>query len=155
MKQLRMAWVLLLVTSAAAWADNEQYLNYDEFVRQVEAGNIESAFLDDFSLITGTMRTSDGTQPFRSYGRMGAANDPLLLRLLRAHEVAITVQPERSDRMGGWFSLFGLLMMVVPIAILVLAVVINSKLNQVLANQNRVLSSPIASSRGNPEQDGY
>jgi len=147
----------LLMLSATAWADNEKYLSYDEFIRQVEAGHIESAFLDDYSLITGTMRTGDGTQPFRSYGKVGMANDPLLLRLLREHEVAVTVDRERRDRMesfGGWFTFSWLMMMAVPVIALVLAVLINSKLNQVLANQRVLLSNPPVSSGNAPGPGG-
>jgi hypothetical protein len=41
--------VLILSIATCVFADEEQYLPYDDFIRQVEAGNVESVTLDQYS----------------------------------------------------------------------------------------------------------
>ncbi|MFH1147147.1 MAG: hypothetical protein V1736_05500, partial [Pseudomonadota bacterium] len=65
---------------AAMATEPGEYLSYDDFIRAVDAGQIESVRLDSYSRFEGT-RVVDGVKrPFHSYADTGSANDPLLLR---------------------------------------------------------------------------
>ena len=153
-----MRWIIgvaVLITGVTAWAESERYLRYEQFIRDVEAGLIESVRVDRFSRIVGEMRVEDGTQSFHTYSDTGSANDPLLIRLLNEHDVAVTIQSERDDLMfPGLMSLFGLMYIVIPLTLVVLAFLINHKLNRVLANQHRVLSAPGSAFYDDPLQPG-
>ena len=124
----------LIALASIVRAAGPEYLTYDNFIRQVEAGNVESVSLDGLSSITGTMVDGDATNDFRSYGRTGSANDPLLSRFLKEHGVAVAMQDASRPR-HTVPMLTGFMFLVGPIVFLVLLIVIIIKLNQVLANQ--------------------
>jgi len=124
----------LIALASTAWAAGPEYLTYDNFIRQVEAGNVKSVSLDGLSSITGTMVDGGATNDFRSYGKTGSANDPLLSRFLKEHDVAVTMRDALRPR-HTMPMLTGLMFLVGPIVFLILLVVIIMKLNQILANQ--------------------
>ncbi len=129
MKKLFVVFVVLL--AADVMAETEAYLSYDDFIRAVEAGRIQSVSLDGFSMLTGTMAQGDAEQSFQSYAKTGTANDPLLLALLNTHDVQISIA-DSEDHMP-FFSLFyGLMFMGIPILTIVLLFIIYLKLNMIL-----------------------
>ncbi len=135
--------LLLGISSLAApiAAREGRYLTYDDFVRQVEAGNIQSVTLDKFSTITGIQVVDGTTNSFQSHGDTGSANDPLLAQLLKEHGVALSIR-DRSDPNFTIPILSSILFMGTPIAILVFLIVITIKLNKVLANQRSHQPTP-------------
>jgi len=124
----------LIALASLAWASEPEYVTYDNLIRQVEAGNVKSVRLDGLSSITGTMVDGSVTNDFRSYGKTGSANDPLLVRFLKENDVAVTMrdasQPSHTISMLTGFMFLG-----APILFLVLMIVIIKKLNRLLANQ--------------------
>lgn len=126
--------VFVVSIAACACANDGQYLTYDDFIRQVESGNIESVTLDQFSSISGVMVDGDTTNSIRSYAHTGSANDPLLTGFLKEHGVAVSMRdvskPSHTIPMLTGFMFIG-----APILFLVLLIVIIMKLNRISANQ--------------------
>jgi ATP-dependent Zn protease len=124
----------LIALASLAWGSEPEYVTYDNLIRQVEAGNVKSVTLDGLSSITGTMVDGSVTNDFRSYGKTGSANDPLLVRFLKENDVAVTMRdasrPSHTIPMLTGFMFLG-----APILFLVLMIVIIKKLNRLLANQ--------------------
>ena len=119
----------LILLDTTALARDADYLPYSKFIAEVEAGSVKSVSLDRFSQISGTYTVDGNERTFQTYGDTGSANDILLTRLLEQKDVAVTLQ-EESDRPGffGGASMFvTFVMLLVPIATLILAVRINSK----------------------------
>lgn len=96
------ALVVIVAPLAVAMVEmkrDSNYLGYDDFVRAVEAGHVKSVALDHYSRITGTQTVDGVDQPFSCYASTGAANDPLLLRLLNSQQVKVTLNDKRdADR---------------------------------------------------------
>ena len=129
MKKLILVSVVALLTFAGSVsAGPSDYLSYDDFIRAVEAGHIKSVALDEFSSISGTQVLAGVEKPFSSYTHFGAANDPLLLRLLKDKGVPVTVAPRHEDRRWVEMLLPGLLMLGVPIITLVFVILIYRRL---------------------------
>lgn len=124
----------LIALASLAWGSEPEYVTYDNLIRQVEAGNVKSVTLDGLSSIAGTMVDGSLTNDFRSYGKTGSANDPLLVRFLKENDVAVTMRdasrPSHTIPMLTGFMFLG-----APILFLVLMIVIIKKLNRLLANQ--------------------
>ena len=117
-----------------ALAEEGKYLTYSELIAKIDAGTVKSVTLDHFSSISGVYVADGAEKVFHSYGATGSANDVLLIRLLDEKKVATTIS-EKKDRMdpfGGAAVFSGLLLFAAPIITLVLAFVINSKLNRLL-----------------------
>jgi len=130
-RHLILAGFLALLSSVATAAEPD-YLTYDKFIAEVEAGSVKSVSLDRLSQIVGTYTTDGAERPFRTYGDTGSANDILLTRLLKQKNVAVTLkdQKERSGFFDGPGMFAGLAMFLVPILTLIFAIRINSKLNR-------------------------
>jgi len=126
--------VFVVSIAACACANDGQYLTYDDFIRQVESGIIESVTLDQFSSISGVMVDGDKTNSIRSYADTGSANDPLLSRFLKEHGVAVSMR-DVSKPNYTMPMLTGFMFMGAPIVFLVLLIMIIMKLNRILANQ--------------------
>lgn len=132
---------LICIASITSAIDSE-HLTYDDFIRQVEAGNIKSVKLDKFSSITGTMVDGDTTKSFKLYADIGTANDPLLNRLLTEHGVEISAQDQTNPMSGLPMTVVfttGCLSIIIPFVTIVLLIVIIRKLNKSLANQRNFL----------------
>ena len=124
----------LIALASLAWGSEPEYVTYDNLIRQVEAGNVKSVTLDGLSSITGTMVDGSVTNDFRSYGKTGSANDPLLVRFLKENDVAVTMR-DASRPSHTIPILTGFMFLGAPILFLVLMIVIIKKLNRLLANQ--------------------
>jgi len=143
--------ISMIVLGSTAWAADGQYLTYDDFIRQVESNKVKSVTLDDYSNIEGTMLDGTTTKEFRSYGRTGTANDPLLTQFLKEHNVAVSMR-DMSKPSHTMPMLTGLMFLIAPIAFLILLIVIIRKLNQILAIQrsNQRLAAPDSEPEGKP-----
>lgn len=123
----------LLFAALIVQAD-DRYMSYDEFIRAVRAGRVQSVALDHFSSITGQTVENGQTNAFQTFGSTGTANDPLLLQLLKENGVSVAIQ----DRNAPKFQMpiiTGVLVLVFPLVFLFLLLRINRKLNAVLNNQ--------------------
>jgi len=127
--------LLALGFACGAFAGERTHFTYDEFIRQVEADKIKSASLDSHSKITGTLASGE---TFRSFGKTGTSNDPLLTKLLGDHGVEVDICDAAHPNIKGPM-LMGLLFMSIPVLALVVAlsfllvlVRMNRKLNQLL-----------------------
>ncbi len=128
------SFMVVILAATRVIAGDAQYLTYDDFVRQVEAGTIRTVTLDQFSSITGTMVDGSNTNSFRSYAHTGSANDPLLTRFLKEHDVSLSMR-DTSKPSHTMPMLTGFLFMGAPIVFLILLIVIIRKINHLLAMQ--------------------
>jgi ATP-dependent Zn protease len=134
MKELFAFTLVVLVCSIvmpAASAADPRYLRYEAFISAVESGQVQEVRLDEYSTVSGILKENGKEQPFESYGRIGAANDPLLLRFLKEHNVKIAIESRRdrsfwSDA-GPGTVLIGLVGFLLPIATFVYVVLIYNR----------------------------
>jgi len=132
---MKKCFVLLGLVLAALFVQaDDRYMSYDEFIRTVRAGRVQSVALDHFSSITGKTVESGQTNAFRSFGSTGTANDPLLLQLLKENGVPVAIQ-DRDEPKFQMPIITGVLVLVFPLVFLLLLLRINRKLNAVLNNQ--------------------
>lgn len=143
--------ISLIALGSTVWAADTQYLTYDDFIRQVESKKVKSVTLDDFSSIEGTMLDGTTTKEFRSYGKTGTANDPLLTQFLKEHNVAVSMR-DMSKPSHTMPMITGLMFLIAPIAFLILLIVIIMKLNRILAIQksNQRPAMPDSDIEGKP-----
>ena len=127
--------VACLILVPASSAADPQYLRYTDFISAVESGQVQEVQLDEYSRISGVLKDSGKEQQFESYaGGIGAANDPLLLSLLKKHEVKVSVLARRDQ--GVWSSfaagpiIMGLVMFLLPVATFVYVVLIYYRLKK-------------------------
>ena len=114
---MKWLWALLcVVVSSSLCANEAEYFTYEEFIRKVETGAVQSVALDANSSIEGTYKAGDGLKKFECYEATGSANDPLLYELLKSKKIAITIQEEKDEAatMGSIFMATGLTMLVLP-----------------------------------------
>jgi ATP-dependent Zn protease len=126
--------VIAMSIATIAFGKDEQYLTYDDFVRQAESGSIQSVTLDKFSSIDGVMTDGEATNTFRSYAATGSANDPLLTQFLKTHNIGVTMR-DVSEPSHAMPMITGFMFLLAPIVFFILMIVIIMKLNRVLANQ--------------------
>jgi ATP-dependent Zn protease len=121
--------ILSVINSKA----RDGYLTYDEFIRLVEAGKIESVELTKYSGISGKMEATEGSTAFNCFASTGSVQDPLLNKLLKEHNVKISVEeigkPDNSVSYIMGFS--GLSMMIVPWVSLVLLILCFRRLGRI------------------------
>ena len=120
------ALACLIIVPASSAAD-PQNLRYPEFIAAVASGQVQEVRFDEYSRISGVLKDSGKEQRFESYaGGIGAANDPLLLKLLKEHEIKVSIE-NRRDR-GFWSELgagsfvMGFVMLLLPVATFVYVV---------------------------------
>jgi len=115
MKRLTVCFACLFVVlwSGAAFAKTSDWLSYDDFIRALDTGRVKSVCFDGYSGISGTQVVNGVDQPFESYVRTGAANDPLLSRLLKEKGVFVTVRDKSSDQ-SPWAGLLMLILTSIP-----------------------------------------
>ena len=121
-----------LVFVPASSAADPQYLRYENFIAAVESGQVQEVQLDEYSRISGVLKDSGKEQQFESYaGRIGAANDPLLQRLLKEHGVKVAIENRRDQ--GFWSALgtgsiiMSLVAFLLPIATFVYVILIYNR----------------------------
>lgn len=67
-------------------------MSYDEFIRTVRAGRVQSVALDHFHPSREQRSKTAKQNAFRSFGDTGTANDQLLLQLLKESGVTVSIQ---------------------------------------------------------------
>jgi len=122
-----------VVVVPATRADDPQYLRYEAFVAAVESGQVQEVRLDEYSTISGVLKESGKEQPFESYaGRIGAANDPLLMKLLKDHNVKVSIENQRErgfwSALGAGSIIMSLIAFLLPVATFVYVVLIYNRL---------------------------
>jgi ATP-dependent Zn protease len=128
-------WIVVSGSSAA----DPEYLRYENFIAAVESGQVQEVRLDEYSTISGILKENGKEQPFESYGgRIGTANDPLLLKLLKEHNVKVAIEPRREQ--GFWSAygagpvVIGIVGFLLPIATFVYVVLIYNRLRSARKN---------------------
>ncbi|NOX98019.1 MAG: hypothetical protein GXO98_08205 [Nitrospirae bacterium] len=126
--------VMIIGVVSVSFAAGSRHLTYNEFIRQVEGGKIKSVTLDKRASISGTLAVGNTTSTFRSYTPIASANDPLLTRFLREHDVTVSMR-DVTERRPLMRTLTKLIFLVKPLIFFILLIVIIMKLNEVLKNQ--------------------
>jgi ATP-dependent Zn protease len=120
---------------STVYAEEPEYLPYDEFISKVESGSIVSVTLDRHSRITGAYTIDGSKRQFNTYGDTGSANDVLLNRLLKDKGVRIDLKLEENRHPlwgGGIFTtLLFLVPIIIPIVTLVLVLRIHTRLQDI------------------------
>ena len=115
--------VLALLFSSTCFAEEPIFYRYDELIRHIEAGNIESINIDNYSYISGNIRSTGNIKEFTCYGDTGSSNDPLLISLLKEHNIPFTLT-EVSDSRHKIPTITGFVMFFVPLVTLILLIVL-------------------------------
>ncbi|MCX6899715.1 MAG: hypothetical protein NT105_13580 [Verrucomicrobia bacterium] len=115
-----------------------QYLSYETFINEVEAGLIKAVSLGEYSM-TGFKTIGGKEEPFKCFARSGSSQDPLLLRLLKEKNVSISIQPAPKHEFGVWQVLWVFLpipiVLVVVVVVFVYLVRINRKIERLLKDK--------------------
>lgn len=115
-----------------------QYLSYEAFINEVEAGLIKAVSLGEYTM-TGFKTVGGKEEPFTCYARSGSSQDPLLLRLLKEKNVSISIPPPTKHDFGVWQALWIFLpipiVLVVVVVILIYLVRINRKIERLLKDK--------------------
>jgi ATP-dependent Zn protease len=126
------AITIMTLGFSTVYAEEPEYLPYDEFISKVESGSIVNVTLDRHSRITGTYTIDGSNRKFNTYGDTGSSNDVLLNRLLKDKGVRIElklVEDKNPFWGGGLFTtLLFLVPIIIPIVTLVLVLRIHKKL---------------------------
>jgi len=128
----RILILLGILFAPSAFAKDSKYLSYDEFIRKVEFGEIQSVTLGEYSMIGGVMIDGETTRSIELFGDTGSSNDPLLLKYLKNHNVEIAIGEVPNER-PIFSMLAGFLFMAFPIVILVLLIIVIKLLRRILA----------------------
>ena len=97
MKIILSTLLLLTIAASTASAKEPTHLTYEEFIKQVEAGKIKTVTLGESSSIQGTWMEEASVVEFNC-SATGTASDPLLLALLKEHDVKVSISKvDESD----------------------------------------------------------
>ena len=130
---MKIAIVLLLtLTAAMAHGAETKYLTYDEFIRQVDAGQVKSVTLDHLSSIIGTYMVNGEERPFNTYSDVGSASDPLLVRELKSKNITIEIE-EREQSSAIWKNTLPIMLFMwgIPLITLILVIRISRRLTRI------------------------
>ena len=122
---------VLTLALLAAVAHGE-YLTYEEFVEQVEKGNVKAVTVDRYSKMHGTYLVDGKEQPFETYAGTGSANDPLLIGKLKSEKVAVTLDQAERDPFG-WGGLWPMVLLTwgVPLITLILVYRVSRRVTKI------------------------
>ena len=123
---------VLICSVSTALAEVPEYLTYEEFIEQIEAGNVQSVKVSEYSHINGTYVVEGEEKKFHSFGDTGTANDPLFNRLLKAHEVEVTFQETEEDFSDAFMGISGCMFILFPVVMLIMLAMTLKKLNRLL-----------------------
>lgn len=127
--------ILLLTPFAKAHSNDVMYLNYHELITKIKSGNIRSVTIGNFRDIHGVYLEGDVEKEFSSWHIDEAANDPLLINLLKENGIEITV--EERDR--SYYEprlipyIFFVSVFLIPLIAVVLLIIILRKVNRLLS----------------------
>ncbi len=124
---------VLGLSASGARAAEPELLKYEDFLQKLRENEVKSVTIGNwpFSQIEGIYAEGDREREFFSQRTLQAASDPLLLELLEKHQVPVVKKEHRPTAM----ELFvqnapGLLLLVVPSALLVFVIIYMVKLNK-------------------------
>ena len=129
--------VFVLAASPARAAEPEQ-LSYEDLIQKVQDAQVKSISLGPLNYMEGTYVLGDVEKEFFTQHPRDSWDDPLLNKLLETHEVSVVrkelPQPGAMEMLAQ--NVPGLLILVVPSALLVVVIVyvlrINKKIDQVI-----------------------
>ena len=134
---LLLAALMIFATVAfGAQTDEPEQLSYEDFLQKVEDGQVKSVSLKPF-LLEGIYSQEDTEVEFFCNYPIDAVSDPLLTKLLEEKQVAVTKpEPRKFDVAQILQMAPGLLLLVVPSALLVFVIIyvvkINKKIDQAI-----------------------
>ena len=134
-----LSFVALMTFAAVAFgaqAAEPEQVNYEDFLQKVEAGQVKSVTLEPFFL-EGIYSKGDAEIKFFCYYPSNAVGDPLLAKLLEEKQVTVTKpEPRNFDNSQILRIAPGLLLLVIPSALLVFVIIyvvrINKKIDQAI-----------------------
>ena len=135
--------MMLTLTVMTAYGNDSKYLTYDEFIRQVDEGQVTSVTLDHLSSIIGTYMVDGEERPFNSYSKVGSAADPLLVRELKSKNIPIEIAgKEQSPAIWKNTLPFMLFMWGIPLYTLIVVIRISRRLTRIEKAQQSVPGYP-------------
>ena len=125
---------VLALSAGGARAAEPELLKYEDFLQKLRENEVKSVTIGNwpFSQIEGIYVEGDTEMEFFSQRTLQAANDPLLLELLEKHQVPVVKKEQpQLDAMERFVqNAPGLLLLVVPSALLVFVIIYMVKLNK-------------------------
>ena len=137
---MKIAIVLMLtLTAAMAHGAETKYLTYDEFIRQVDDGQVKAVTLDHLSQIRGTYMVDGEERSFNSYSDVGSAADPLLVRELKSKNIPIEIA-ESEQSTSIWKSTLPIMLFMwgIPLVTLIIVIRISRRLTRIEKAQQGV-----------------
>ena len=130
---------MLALMVMTAYGDDAKYLTYDEFIRQVDDGQVKAVTLDHLSQIRGTYMVDGEERPFNSYSDVGSAADPLLVRELKSKNIPIEIA-EREQSTSIWKNTLPIMLFMwgIPLITLILVIRISRRLTRIEKAQQGV-----------------
>jgi len=124
------------LSASGAQAAEQVQLTYEDFLQKVQDGKVQSVSLEPF-VLEGTYSDGDTPIEFFCYHPIDAASDPLLTKLLEQKQVTVVKpEPREFDSAQAIRMAPGLLLLVVPSALLVFVIIyvvkIHRKIDQVI-----------------------
>ena len=131
--------LMLALTVMTAYGDDAKYLTYDEFIRQVDDGQVKAVILDHLSQIRGTYMVDGEERSFNSYSDVGSAADPLLVRELKSKNIPIEIA-EREQSTSIWKNTLPIMLFMwgIPLVTLILVIRISRRLTRIEKAQQGV-----------------
>ena len=114
-----------LVCVARSAEPRIEHITYDEFVRAVEEGRTKEVRFYNLGGLEGEMQTQNGLVRYDSGYGIQPADDPLLLRLLKAKDVKIErTEESKFPRSGFGYNSWQLMQLgfLMTVALLVIAI---------------------------------
>lgn len=139
-----MLTLLALSAGGARAADPElakpELLKYEDFLQKLRADQIKSLTIGNwpFSQMEGIYIEGDTEREFFAQRPLQAANDPLLLELLKKHQVSVVKKEQPQTGTAQQLARYApeLLLLVVPSALLIFVIIylvkMNKKIDQVI-----------------------
>ena len=125
---------VLGLSASGARAAEPELLKYEDFLQKLRENEVKSVTIGNwpFSQIEGIYAEGDREREFFSQRTLQAASDPLLLELLEKHQVPVVKKEQpQLDAMERFVqNAPGLLLLVVPSALLVFVIIYMVKLNK-------------------------
>ena len=130
---------MLALTVMTAYGDDAKYLTYDEFIRQVDDGQVKAVILDHLSQIRGTYMVDGEERSFNSYSDVGSAADPLLVRELKSKNIPIEIA-EREQSTSIWKNTLPIMLFMwgIPLVTLIIVIRISRRLTRIEKAQQGV-----------------
>ena len=131
--------LMLALTVMTAYGDDAKYLTYDEFIRQVDDGQVKAVILDHLSQIRGTYMVDGEERSFNSYSDVGSAADPLLVRELKSKNIPIEIA-EREQSTSIWKNTLPIMLFMwgIPLVTLIIVIRISRRLTRIEKAQQGV-----------------